>query len=119
MKERRMYVRTDLHERISLTVIGTYDQAPIKPLEVDITDISVDGIGFNCQEEIGVNTFLTGMITLWNDYSMQIIIKVIRSREIEDGFNYGCIFVGMDPADGLKIKISQLLQEAREGDDPT
>ena len=115
MEERRLYVRTDLHERISLTVIGTYDQAPRMPLEVEITDISTDGIGFNCSEDISLNTFLTGVVELWNNYSMQIIIKVIRTRQLEDGFNYGCIFVGMDPADGLKIKISQLLQEAQEG----
>lgn len=117
MEERRLYKRTDLHERINLTIIGTYGQAPMQPVTVDITDISTDGIGFNCDEAIGINTFLSGTVTLWNDYTMQVIVKVIRERELEDGaINYGCIFVGMDPAEGLQIKISQLIQEAEEGE---
>ena len=111
MEEKRLHKRTDLNNKLHLELIETQNGRKLEPFEVNIIDVSSEGIGFRCDEQLMIGEVFNGELELWTKQKIQVILKVIRSSVEETDYSYGCIFVGMRDSDSLHIKIYQMLDE--------
>ncbi len=107
--EQRLYKRTELNEHVSLSLVGEGDGMFSEPFDVEIENMSTDGIGFTCQQQLLIGEILTGKIAIWTQEKMDVMMKVIRCTESANGgYSYGCMFVGMEGAEQTRIKIYQM-----------
>lgn len=121
MEEKRLYKRTELSQSVKLSIVGNYGEGPQQPVDVEVTDVSSDGLGFICNEGLRIGELLTGRVILWTKERVNVIVKIVRAKENDDEarkdagkYEYGCIFVGMEGNDTLRIKIYQLLERKNE-----
>ena len=124
MEEKRLYRRTELSQSVKLSIVGNYGEGPSEPVDVEVTDVSSDGLGFVCNEGLRIGELLTGRVILWTKEKVNVIVKIVRAKENEDEarkefgkYEYGCIFVGMEGNDSLRIKIYQLLERKAKEDE--
>ena len=109
MGEQRMYPRTELNEKVKLSLVGEGKGEFSEPFEVEILNMSTDGVGFKCKQQLLIGEVLTGKITIWTKDRLDVFLKIIRCSEEGDGFyGYGCIFVGMEGSEQLRVEIYQL-----------
>ena len=111
LEERRKYKRLDLDVNIRLQRISEGDITTEKYLHVDVTNASEGGIGFRTTHELEVGSCFDTNITIWTKEVITTVIKIVRKTEVEGGFEYGCIFVGLGTSDALKIQIYQMLHD--------
>lgn len=114
MEEKRKNNRTDLAEKVTLTVLKEGEEHQI---EVEITDVSETGIGFTCHEQLMIGEVYKGKIKIWTDEKIDVIMKIVRSAVIGAGYEYGAIFVGMENSNSLRIKIYQMFNDDEEAQD--
>lgn len=117
MPERRKSKRMDIDVRIKLNEL----ESGIMPkdtarnqeeLEVEVVNISKDGLAFRCNEELVLHTFYDADIVLWTKESFQVVMEIIRVEKSEgESPLYGCRFVGILPADQLKIQIYDMVHD--------
>ncbi|MBQ9631618.1 MAG: PilZ domain-containing protein [Lachnospiraceae bacterium] len=109
MNEQRLYPRTELNEHVQLSLIGHGDGEFSEPFDVELLNMSTDGIGFRCDKQMLIGDVLTGKITIWTKDKLDVFMKIIRCSEESDGsYGYGCIFVGMEGSEQLRVEIYQL-----------
>ena len=114
-EERRRSRRLDLNVTIQLERLDEKDITTIKYVRADVFDMSKDGMGFNASQKLEVGTFYDTKIQIWTKEVMEIVIEIVRSRQLEDGrYSYGCRFIGMTETEALKIEIYQLFFEENE-----
>ena len=109
MQEQRLYPRTEVREKVKLSLVGEGAGAFSEPFEVEILNMSTDGVGFRCDRQLLIGDVLTGKISIWTKDEMDVFLKIIRcSNEDDNTYGYGCIFVGMESSEQLRISIYQL-----------
>ncbi len=105
MEEKRKRKRYPID--ITLTVESLYKQDNITidsvNKNIEIIDISRSGIGFICTDDLPLDYYFNARLDVEDKKHIYSVIKIIRKSETEDGFNYGCEFVGL--ADVLSIII--------------
>ena len=106
--EKRTDNRTGLQVRATLKIIQTENGRNLPPFDVEITDVSVSGIGFKSEHQLMIGEMLHGEISLWTKQKMEVIIKIVRAALEEEGYSYGSLFVGAQCNDSNRIKIYQL-----------
>ena len=106
MEEKRKYSRTDLAEKVTLSVLSA--DGANREIEVTITDVSETGIGFTCHEQLMIGDCYKGNVVIWTHERIEVILKIVRSSVIGAAYEYGAIFVGMENSSSLRIKIYQL-----------
>ena len=115
MEEKRRFNRLDIAVEIEIERIDQEDMTTVRYLKVKTLDISKGGIGFESDYDFAIGATFTAFITIWTGEKLQTIFKVIRKNEAEDGnFHYGCIFVGMQDSDALKIQIYEMLENKKK-----
>lgn len=97
MRERRKNKRVDFRLRLVVDSLYKQDYVELKDLEseIEILDISKSGIGFVSEADMPMNFYFNAHIVLDEDKRFFGVLKIIRKLEIENGFNYGCEFVGL------------------------
>ena len=109
MAEQRHYKRTELDEKVKLSLIGEGDGLFSEPFEVEILNMSTDGVGFKCKQQLLIGEILTGKIAIWTAEKLDVMMKIIRCTEEGAGYyGYGCTFVGLESAEQTRIKIYQM-----------
>ena len=83
MDERRSRQRTDLDAQLK---IKRADGTSIKEVEIDVTDVSVTGIGFMCKENLEIGVIYEGTLTIWTKEKLNVFLDVVRKKEA-DGTN--------------------------------
>lgn len=111
MDEKRKNRRSDLNNKLRLEIIGAENGRKFPAFDVDIIDVSSNGIGFHTDEQLMIGEMFNGELELWTKQKLNVVIKVVRSSVEEEGYNYGCIFIGLQNADSMHIKIYQMLDE--------
>ena len=111
MDERRRRKRTDLDAH--LTIKGL-DGSNIGAHEIDVTDVSLTGIGFMCADELELGTIYEGTLTIWTKEKIKVFLDIVRRQEKENGINYGAHFVGMPDLYKRKIGIYQVVEEENQ-----
>ena len=112
MEEKRKHKRLDLYVDVQLERLDEEGVTTLKYVQVDVTDISRSGIGFNAKAKLNIGTYYNTKIQIWTKEVVDAVIEIVR-REDEDGkgFHYGAVFIGMTDTDALKIDIYQLFND--------
>ena len=105
----RLYTRTDLKEDVKLSLVGEGDGMFSEPFDVEILNMSVDGVGFRCREQLLIGEVLIGNIEIWTKEKLDVMMKIIRCTEEGGGYyGYGCTFVGLESREATRIQIYQM-----------
>ena len=107
MDERRRRERTDLDAQL---IIKRTDGSSIEEVAIDVTDVSITGIGFTCTEELELGVIYEGTLTIWTKERLKVFLDVVRRREVEGTINYGAHFVGMPDLYKRKIGVYQTVE---------
>jgi c-di-GMP-binding flagellar brake protein YcgR len=111
MKERRKNKRIPYNA--IMTIDEVYNQSEtIKEeqiIKIKVTDISKGGMGFETDTELPLNYYFNAKIDLGNDRLFYSVLRIMRKKEIEEGFDYGCEFTGL--ADILSLYIEDYQEE--------
>lgn len=114
-QERRRSKRMDINVRIKLNSVrskGDIRALKKEAFDVDVVNISKDGLAFQCKEKLELNTYYDTTVLLWTKEKIQTVIEVIRKEDRSDENTlYGCRFIGIMPADQLKIQIYEMVNE--------
>lgn len=108
MDERRRRNRTDLEAQLN---IKRTDGSSIEEVAIDVTDVSLTGIGFMCEEELEMGAIYEGTLTIWTKEKIKVFLDIVRRRETDGKFNYGAHFVGMPDLYKRKIGVYQTVEE--------
>lgn len=115
MSERRRSKRMDIDVTIKLNELksgAVSNTANFNEIEVEIVNISKDGLAFRSEEKLELNTFYDANVVLWTKETLQAVIEIVRMENLgNEPTLYGCRFIGMLAADQLKIQIYEMLQE--------
>lgn len=113
MEERRRSKRLDLDVSLQMERLDEGDMTTFKYAHVDVRDISKTGIGFDSKQALEMGSLYNTRIQIWTKEVIEAIVKVVRQEKTENGYIYGCQFVGMTDTDALKIEIYQMFNEAK------
>lgn len=114
MEEKRKSKRLDLDVTVELERIDTDEVTTLKYIHVETTDLSKSGIGFKSKQELEIGSFYNTKLQIWTKEVIESVIEIVRCDEVEDGFEYGAVFIGMLDADAMKIDIYQIFSEYKE-----
>ena len=110
--ENRSSKRTGMNVKIKLRKVQT-DKATAgseEEMEVEVVNISKDGMGFKTEKILTFNGLYDTKIILSNGERFNSIIKIVRMDNVGVPETlYGCHFVGINGADQFKIDIFQIL----------
>lgn len=110
MNERRKRNRTDLEAQLTLKRL---DGSHIQEINIEVTNVSPTGIGFMCTEVLEIGSVYEGTLTIWTKEKIPVFVDIVRSREAEDRYNYGALFVGMPELYSRKISVYQTVEETK------
>lgn len=113
MDERRKAKRIDFKLHLVVDSLYKQDHVELKNIEseIEILDISRSGIGFVSEADMPMDFYFNAHIVLDEDKRFFGVLKIIRKTDLEDGFNYGCEFIGL--ADILSNVIDEYDMEKR------
>lgn len=110
--EQRKSKRTDINVKIQLKTIQTSIITGVSDelIEVNVVNISKDGMAFKTSELLAFNGLYDTDITLSNGEKFSSVIKIVRMENNgETETLYGCYFVGINSSDQFKIDVYQIL----------
>ena len=86
--------------KLDLTISDLFCQdnvkANIEEADIEVFDVSTRGIGFTSKSILPLNFYFNAKIVLGaNDNLVYTVVKIVRIQKTEDGFIYGCEFVGL------------------------
>ena len=114
MEERRRSKRTDLHSRLLVKRIDTSGQEEIA---VDVKNVSKTGIGFYCNEILDMGAVYEAYLTIWTKEVIHAFIEIVRIEKIEDGYEFGGLFIGMPEIDLQRIEVYNAVNDAENYND--
>ncbi len=112
MEERRKGKRLELTAQLVLNAIGSNDES--KSVSIDITDASQYGIGFNSKEHLTIGDNYEAFLTIWTKEVIHVFLQIIRAAQIDNGFNYGAIYIGMPDTDRQRIAVYGTVNDTTE-----
>lgn len=114
-QERRRANRMDIDVSIKLSSVrnkGKHDDLNKEAFEVEVVNISKDGLAFQSPEKLELNTYYDTTVLLWTKEKFQTVIEIVRMENYgEEQTLYGCRFIGIMPSDQLKIQIYEMVNE--------
>lgn len=80
--------------------------------EVNVVNISKDGMAFRTKELLTLNSFYDTKVVLWTKETFETVIEIVRMENMgEEETLYGCRFVGITAADQFKIDVYQIVSQ--------
>lgn len=107
MEERRKYNRRKL---VSTIVVKRLDDNSNHDITIDIVDVSKSGIGFNCSELLQIGAVYEANLRIWTQEVLHACLEIIRIEKIDDGFNYGAVFIGLPEAEATRIEVYDTIE---------
>ncbi len=107
-QERRKNKRTDLESRL---VIKRLDGDSGKEVTIKITDVSKNGVGFECAEALQIGEVYEAYLTIWTKEVIHAFLQIVRIELKAGGYGYGAIFIGMPEMDSARIEVYQTFNE--------
>ena len=104
MEERRKSKRTHLD---STLVIKRIDGGVDEEVDIEISDVSKTGVGFDCTEKLEIGAIYEGFLTIWTKEVLHAFMEIVRIVKEEDHYVYGAIFVGMPETESQRIEVYQ------------
>ena len=124
MDERRKSKRTKLVSRLIVKRLDSKEDAEV---EIDIVDVSKDGVGFTAGRTLKIGAVYEGFLTIWTHEVIHAFLQIVRIELLDDGedakrYGYGARFVGMPEMEANRIEVYQtvaenLHEDSEEGDE--
>ena len=95
MEEKRKHKRLELDVTVELERLDEDGVTTLRYSHVEVVDISRTGIGFKAGQRLEVGSHYNTKIQIWTKEIIDVVIEVVRCEELEDGYRYGGIFIGM------------------------
>lgn len=111
MEEKRKHKRLELDVTVELERLDEDGVTTLRYSHVEVVDISRTGIRFKAGQRLEVGSHYNTKIQIWTKEIIDVVIEVVRCEELEDGYRYGGIFIGMSNTDALKIDIYQIFND--------
>ena len=111
MNEKRKSKRTEL---LSKLILKRLDGTKVEEASIDITDVSRTGIGFTSRKALSIGAVYEAFLTIWTREVIHAFLEIIRIEKIDDGYQYGAIFIGMPEMDAIRIETYQTVEEINE-----
>ncbi|MCQ2543176.1 MAG: PilZ domain-containing protein [Lachnospiraceae bacterium] len=102
MNERRKTKRIELDAKLFVNRLDKHEEEEVN---IDVYDVSVSGIGFNCDEALTIGAVYDADLTLWTKDVIHAFIEIVRIIKVDDTFQYGGVFIGMPEMDLKRIEI--------------
>ena len=110
MYDKRRATRLEINAEIGIHLIPEVrSQKTTVTIPVNVFNISKSGMGFTCRREIPIGTFFNTTVVLWNKDQLDVVIKVVRSRQEDQLYEYGCEFVALQDVDKFKIEVYEIM----------
>ncbi|MCT4620148.1 MAG: PilZ domain-containing protein [Marinisporobacter sp.] len=116
MEEKRKHKRVPIHmdlEIESLYVSGDHEGIKLNE-KILVTNISKTGMAFISSKELPMNHFFNAKVAIDEEKMFYSVLRIVRSRKLEDGYDIGCEFVGL--ANILSEYIDDYVVEVEEKD---
>jgi len=95
--EKRKYPRAPVN--ITLTVESLYKEKPEVLEDIDqnivVRDISKSGIKFFSTNSLPLGYYFNAKLTIDDEKYFFSVLKIIRTDEVDGGYEFGCEFVGL------------------------
>lgn len=99
MEEKRRFKRLPIQLNLEVSEVFKQDNDVIRDLntEIQVFDISKNGIGFTTSTYLPEEYYFNATIMLENsEQKILTVVKILHRFELEDGlYRYGCEFTGM------------------------
>lgn len=114
MIDRRKNRRVALNSKLAVeSLFKSGEQQNVKSnFPITITDISKTGMGFVAEEVLPMDHYFNTRVVIDEKREFFCVLKIIRIKEVEDGFQYGSEFVGL--AEVLSHDIDDYVSEVQE-----
>ncbi len=110
MEERRKSKRTELPLNM---VIKKLSDGENKEVEIEVIDLSKNGVGFSCEETLKVGEVYEAYLTIWTKEVIHACLRIVRVEIKSKEYVYGASFVGMPEVDASRIEVYQVVDENR------
>ena len=111
MEERR---RANRRKLVSKLVVKRLDRSEEEEVEIEIVDVSKSGIGFRCEQLLGIGSVYEGFLRIWTQEVIHAFLEIVRIEKKEDGFHYGAIFIGMPASDASRIEVYDTVESLKQ-----
>ena len=95
--EKRKHPRAPVN--ITLKIESLYKETPDILGGIDqniiVRDISKSGIKFFAAKELPIGYYFNAKITIDDEKYFFSVLKIIRTEKVDDGYEFGCEFVGL------------------------
>ena len=113
MEERRKSKRLELGGEIMLKPIASKDQEE-EAVTIHVYDCSRAGLGFHADCQLLMGEIYEANLTIWTKEVIHVFLKIVRGKALEDGYEYGAIFIGMPEYDLQRIEVYETVQDTLE-----
>ncbi len=108
-EERRKSKRLGLSGKL---VIKALDQGSVpSSVALEIVNCSRHGLGFICDRQLTLGNNYEAYLTIWTSEVLHVFLQIVRGEQLESGFMYGCIFIGMPDADRQRIAVYETVED--------
>lgn len=111
MEERR---RANRRKLVSELVVKRLDNNEEEEVEIEIVDVSKSGIGFLCEQLLGIGSVYEGFLRIWTQEVIHAFLEIVRIEKKEEGFHYGAIFIGMPASDASRIEVYDTVESLKQ-----
>lgn len=111
MEERRRSLRTELSGEL---MIERLDLPAGEKAKIHVIDVSKGGIGFACERELEMGSFYECLLTIWTKEVIHTCIKIIRAKELAEGYEYGGQFIALNEKDSQRIEAYQIVEAYKQ-----
>lgn len=111
MEERR---RANRRKLVSKLVVKRLDQVEAEEVKIEIVDVSKSGIGFQCDQLLGIGAVYEGFLRIWTQEVIHAFLEIVRIEKKENGFHYGAIFIGMPESDASRIEVYDMVESMKQ-----
>ncbi len=110
MEERRKEKRLDLEGELIMKSL-TEENGGSETVKINILNCSKSGMGFLSEAQLIMGDNYEANLTIWTKEVLHVFIKIVRGTMLEDGYEYGAIFIGMPEYDLQRISVYETVQD--------
>lgn len=114
VEERR---RSNRRKLISKLVVKRLDGDKREEVEIEIADVSKSGIGFQCDELLGIGAVYESFLRIWTQEVIHAFLEIVRIEKKGKTYYYGAVFIGMPEAEAGRIEVYDTVETMREKSD--
>lgn len=117
MDERRKDKRLDLEGELIMKSMYGGGDGEAEAVAISIMNCSKAGMGFMSDVQLVMGDNYEANITIWTKEVLHVFIKIVRGTMLENGYEYGAIFIGMPEYDRQRISVYETVQETLAGEE--